>query len=302
MAEFLTCSIQSGSHGNCIYVEADGVRLLIDAGVSAKCLRERLAGIGRTPFDIDALLITHEHSDHTKSLAMFQRKFGVPVYITPATHTALGERIEPAEKETSGSRLQASGTATGTLWAHADPAPRVNRVPRELERRRGQQRGGGGIVHFQAGESFSIGPVSIHTARTPHDAVDGVVFIIEAAGRRLGIFTDLGHPFRALGELLASVNAAYLESNHELDMLWNGDYPYYLKQRIAGPGGHLANHEAADTLAKSASSHLNWVALAHLSAENNSPELALEAHRRKVGAMLPVSIAPRERASAFMAV
>jgi phosphoribosyl 1,2-cyclic phosphodiesterase len=309
VAEFLTCSIQSGSHGNCIYVEADGVRLLIDAGVTAKCLRDRLEAIGRSPHDIDAVLITHEHSDHTRCLAVFQRKYGFPVYITPATHRVLRERMDEAEScrpqaaGSVGNHGSATGpTAFGTLWAYANETPRVNAIPRELARRRGQQRGGGGVVHFRAGESFTIGAVRIHAAPTPHDAVDGVVFVIEASGKRLGIFTDLGHPFHALGELLSGVDAAYLESNHDPDMLWNGVYPYYLKQRIAGPAGHLANNESADVLNRSATARLNWVALAHLSGENNTPDLALETHRQTVGESLPVTVAPRDCASSLMRV
>jgi phosphoribosyl 1,2-cyclic phosphodiesterase len=309
VGEFLTCSIQSGSHGNCIYVEADGVRLLIDAGVSARKMRLALEAIGRSPYEIDALLVTHEHIDHTTSLGIFQRKFGMPVYTTARTHAVLLRRgLTHVEPEDCGSKIEdqrskiAVSYAQGTLFDPPADGVRVNRIPRDLERRRGQQPGGGGVVHFRAGETFSIGPVRIHSVRTPHDAVDGVVFIIEASGRRLGVFTDLGHPFRQLGELLEAVDAAYLESNYDAIMLRDGRYPPQLKQRIAGPAGHLSNDESAGVLWKSLHSRMKWVALAHLSQENNTPELALDTHRRRVGAMAPLTLAPRDRASPLLAV
>ncbi|MDX9975988.1 MAG: MBL fold metallo-hydrolase, partial [FCB group bacterium] len=85
----LTFSIQSGSNGNCIYVEAGDTRLLFDAGVSGRTLRTRMAEHGRSPEDVDALIISHEHIDHVRGAGVFQRKFGMPVFLTPATHAAV---------------------------------------------------------------------------------------------------------------------------------------------------------------------------------------------------------------------
>lgn len=81
----LILSLQSGSNGNCIYVETRGVKLLFDAGISGIQAAQRLAGHGRDIRDVDALVISHDHSDHTRSLGVFQRKFGLPVYITADT-------------------------------------------------------------------------------------------------------------------------------------------------------------------------------------------------------------------------
>ena len=78
-------SLQSGSNGNCIYVEADGVRLLFDAGISGIQVKERLALHGRNVTDLNALLISHDHVDHSRSMGIYQRKFGLPVYVTTKT-------------------------------------------------------------------------------------------------------------------------------------------------------------------------------------------------------------------------
>jgi len=85
-------SLQSGSNGNCIYLETAGVRLLFDAGISRLRAQERLALHGRNILGIDALLISHDHSDHVRSLGVFQRKFGLPAYVTPKTLKAAAVR------------------------------------------------------------------------------------------------------------------------------------------------------------------------------------------------------------------
>ena len=252
----ITFSIQSGSNGNCIYVEAGDTRLLFDAGVSGRRAKERMAEHGRNPRDCDALFISHEHGDHIASAGVFHRMFDVPIYITKPT-------------------LQAKRYDLGRL---------------------------SDVRHFEAGESIRMNGVVVHTVPTPHDAVDTVSFIVEFAGRRLGIFTDLGHPFPLLAELLGSLDAAYLESNYDADMLANGPYPDYLKERIAGGGGHLSNDQSADVVHRSAHDRLRWVALAHLSEENNTPETALETHRELVGSDVAFHVASRYFASPLLEV
>ena len=247
----LTFSLQSGSHGNAVYVEVGGVRLLVDAGISARQAELRARRHGRTLRGVDALLISHDHRDHVRCAGIYQRLFRTPIYATEPTYRA----------------------ARGE-WG------RVHDVRR-----------------FRAGESFEIGPAVVHTLPTPHDAVDGVAFVVEHAGRRLGILTDLGHPFAALGDLLATLDGAYLESNYDPQMLAGGPYPQFLKQRIAGLGGHLSNDEAVELVKPHAGGRLQWLAVAHLSAENNTPELALARHREAYGRELDVRLAPREGAS-----
>ncbi len=78
-------SLQSGSNGNCIYVEAAGSALLFDAGISGKQAAERLAACGRDIRAVDAVIISHDHADHARCLGIYQRKFGLPAFVTPAT-------------------------------------------------------------------------------------------------------------------------------------------------------------------------------------------------------------------------
>lgn len=256
MTHFVTFAVQSGSNGNCIYVEAGQTRLLFDAGVAARTVRERMAVHQRRPEDCDALIISHDHSDHTRCAGVYQRKFGVPMYLTSATRRAIR-------------------TDLGAL---------------------------GEVRYFQAGETLTIGDVRVHTFRTPHDAADGVMFVVEHDGRRLGIFTDLGHVFPVLEELLSVVDAAYLESNYDMAMLLDGPYPYHLKVRITGGAGHLSNVDSARLVRRTAARRHAWIALAHLSEQNNRPELALAEHQTHVGRDFPFSVCSRAAVTPLLSV
>ncbi len=160
----ITFSLQSGSNGNAIYVEAAGVRLLFDAGISGRLAEQRMAARGRDIRDVDALILSHDHADHVRCAGIYQRKFGLPIYLTRTTQRA--------------------------IWCDLGELTDVR--------------------YFRAGEPIKFGQVTVHTIRTPHDAADAVVFMIEAAGKRLGILTDLGHPFVGLYRLLEQLDAAYL--------------------------------------------------------------------------------------------
>jgi len=251
-------SLQSGSNGNCIYVEAGGRKLLFDAGVSGVCAAERLASHGRDIRLVDALIISHSHSDHVSSAGVFQRKYGIPLYVTQRCLAAAQMRC-----------------SLGNLKE---------------------------VHHFRSGSSIRLGGVVIHTVPTPHDSEDGVVFIVDDGTHRLGIMTDLGHVFQDLAGTIASLDAVLLESNYDPLMLANGPYPRYLKMRIKGPGGHISNHEAAELLARSAGTRLQWACLGHLSGENNSPELALKTHREALGNGLQIGVASRYGVSPVMLV
>ena len=251
----LTFSLQSGSNGNSIYVEADGARLLFDAGISGQQAQRRMARHGRDIRGVDAVLLSHDHADHVRCAGIYQRLFGLPIYVTELTHEAIGHQLGKAPD----------------------------------------------VRHFDAGESLSFGPVTVHTYPTPHDAVDGVVFVVECRGRRLGILTDLGHPFEGLAELLASVDAAYLESNYDPRMLEEGPYPLELKARIRGVGGHLSNEESAELVRLSGRRH-KWIALAHLSEQNNHPSVALQTHRAVLGGDQSLTVAGRYGVSELLRV
>lgn len=251
----VTFSLQSGSNGNCIYVEAGGARLLFDAGISGRMAEGRMRIHGRDIRDVDALIISHDHVDHVRCAGIFQRKFKLPIYMTRSTHRAI-----PCD--------------LGNLCD---------------------------LRYFEAGDPLTFDGVTVHTLPTPHDAADGLAFVVEHENRRLGILTDLGHPFKALCDCIETLDAVYLESNYDPEMLRLGPYPRYLQDRIRGPRGHLSNDEAAE-LVRTAAHRLKWAALAHLSQENNDPDLALDTHRRRIGRDFPLRMAGRYCVSEVMEV
>ncbi len=250
-----TFSLQSGSNGNAIYVEAGDVKLIFDAGISGKQARLRMALRERDIHDVDAVILSHRHGDHTRCAGVFNRAFKLPLYMTPATQHAISRFI-------------------GKVSA---------------------------VNLYQPGESLEFGPVTVHTVPTPHDAAESVGFIVEHEGKRLGILTDLGHPFKLLAGVLSDLDAAYLESNYDPVMLDEGGYPEDLKARIRGAGGHISNDEAA-ALLKHCLPSPSWVALAHLSEHNNDPNVALETHRMVLGECYPLHIASRYRVSDVFSV
>ena len=241
-------SIQSGSNGNSIFIDADKARFLIDAGVSAKQVEERLALYGYRSTDITGVLISHDHSDHMRSAGIYQRKWNVPLYVTSKTINTAIRRYD-----------------LGVL--------------RDLR-------------FFKSGDTLQFETIKIETIPTPHDATDGVAFVIDTGRSRLGVLTDLGHVFDGLRSLMPTLDAAILESNYDPKMLALGRYPVYLKKRIQGPRGHLSNFESAH-LVRDFGQKLKWVCLAHLSEENNEPDLALSTHKDIVGHRLPIHIAKR---------
>lgn len=250
-------SLQSGSNGNCVYVEADGVQLLVDAGISGRQAQARLALHGRDITAVDAVLISHDHVDHSRSLGIYHRKFGLPVYVTAKTyHAANRYDLGPIDD----------------------------------------------LRHFTAGETLRFGQVTVETISTPHDGVDGVVFVIDDGRRRLGVLTDLGHVFDELDGLISSLDAVLLESNYDPEMLRDGPYPEWLKDRIVGPAGHISNVEAAELLLASASERMQWACLGHLSQDNNTPKVALATHRQVLRDRLPLHVATRYGATGVLEV
>jgi phosphoribosyl 1,2-cyclic phosphodiesterase len=240
-------SLQSGSNGNCIFVEAGGVRLVFDAGIGAREAERRLGAFGGTLCGAHALVLSHNHTDHVRSAGAFHRLYGVPLYMTHGTHRAVRHGL-------------------------GRTAP---------------------VGCFRPGQALSFGEVTVQTIPTPHDGADGVAFVVEHEGCRLGILTDLGHVFAALKRIVPTLDAVLIESNYDPRMLEDGPYPWDLQERIRGRGGHLSNDESAALLRASGNGRLQWACLAHLSANNNTPELALAAHQHALGDRLPLHVASR---------
>lgn len=242
-------ALQSGSSGNCIYVESCGTRLLFDAGINGRQAEARLAGHGRNIRDVDAVIISHDHGDHVRHAGVYQRKFGLPLYITRKTYdTAVGRH----------------------------PLGKLHDVR-----------------FFHSDGTLCFGNLRVEAIATPHDASDGAAFVISSGGRRLGIMTDLGHAFDGLAGLLGSLDAVFIESNYDADMLEQGPYPAFLKKRIKGPEGHLSNIESAELLKLTAGKRLKWACLSHLSEQNNSPAVVLRTHRDILQHDLALYIADR---------
>ncbi len=255
----IAISLQSGSSGNCVYIEAGGVRLLVDAGITGVQAKERLAAHGRDIREVDAVLISHDHGDHIRHAGVYQRKFGIPIYVTPATLAAASTRCN-----------------LGKLTE---------------------------VRTFRANDKIRFGNVLVHAIPTPHDGVDGSAFVIEAGQRRIGVLTDLGHVFKDLARIVASLDAVFLESNYDPEMLAAGPYPAYLKQRIRGPKGHLSNHEAAELLRRaSGEKRLQWACLSHLSEENNHPDVALKTHRDAISGEVTLYVADRYQSTNLFTV
>ena len=252
----IAISLQSGSSGNCTYVETNGIKLLFDAGICGSTASSRLAAYGRDIREVDALIISHDHSDHINYAGVYQRKYGLPIYTTKKT-------LRKVEKQKRLGKLDV-------------------------------------VNLFLAGEKLHFGKVSVQTIPTPHDCADGVAFAISSGGKQLGILTDLGHAFKELYSVMASLDAVFIESNYDPVMLANGPYPGFLKKRIQGPKGHISNAESAELL--QAGNKLKWACLAHISEANNEPKVALRTHREIVGHTLPFHTASRYVSTGILAV
>ncbi|MDR3198813.1 MAG: MBL fold metallo-hydrolase [Planctomycetaceae bacterium] len=210
MKTFRMISLQSGSNGNCYFVETGNVRLLIDAGITASRTVERLTHFGIDIASVQGIVISHAHSDHICGAGVLHRRYKIPVWLTQGTYNQV---TTPSKISRKLGKLQ---------------EPRI----------------------FHAGESLQFENLTIETISTPHDAPDSVCFVFDDGLTRLGIMTDLGCHFLGLGEVVETLDAILLESNYDEKMLETGAYPEELKQRIQGDGGHLSNTESAGLIRK----------------------------------------------------
>jgi phosphoribosyl 1,2-cyclic phosphodiesterase len=239
----------SGSAGNCTYVETGETRVLVDAGFSPRQIRQRLATIGRTPENLSAIFITHEHTDHISGLLGLADKFQIPVFCNRATQDA-------------------------TIWAFKskwsstkDPALNGLDAGDSLKSKIDWR-------IFSTGDSFELDNLLVETFSIPHDAQDPVGFLLRTPSSNIGFATDLGHTTKLVIERIRIANVLVLESNHDVKMLQNSRRSWALKQRILGRHGHLSNVAAAEAAAQIMSANLRHLYLAHLSRECNKPEIA----------------------------
>jgi phosphoribosyl 1,2-cyclic phosphodiesterase len=167
-----------------------------------------------------------------------------------------------------------------------------------------QQAAEGVSLHFcRDGDRLAIGALEFFPYTVPHDAREPLQFVASDGYRRLGVLTDAGHATPRLIEVLGGCDALMLECNHDRRMLANSNYPPSLKQRIGGPFGHLSNQTSAEILAAIDKQRLKTVVGAHLSKQNNTPELALAALCSVLDATrVSVTVACQERGLEWTAV
>ncbi len=231
-------SLFSGSKGNCTLVRVGNTRILIDAGMSCRAIERALCTVGEQLADINAIFITHEHSDHTKALPVLLKKHPVPVHLADATAKELSQ----------------SGFPTDCFAVH--PVCFSVKVAADKD------------APILSVQSFAI----------PHDSRCCVGYRFTAEGEGYShiaaIATDMGCVTEDIRTSLCGAREVILESNHDENMLMMGPYPYELKRRILSDHGHLSNTCAAEFLCELTDGAARHILLAHLSPENNTPELA----------------------------
>ena len=258
-------SLYSGSSGNAIYISNERTHILVDAGLSGKRIEESMAAIGGDIRDIQAIVISHEHIDHTMGAGILSRRFGIPIYANHRTWEAMRNQLKQIKPEC--------------------------------------------IKVFSTGQAFSIGDVEVRTFYAPHDAAEPVGFRFCCHNKTATVATDIGHMDRELLSNLEGSDAILIESNHDIEMLKMGRYPWPLKQRILGDSGHLCNEVAGKVVAYLASKGTQKFLLGHLSAENNFPELAFQTVKNALseksiiaGKDVYLSVAFRDRVSEAICV
>ncbi|MGH9589734.1 MAG: MBL fold metallo-hydrolase [Terracidiphilus sp.] len=298
--------LASGSRGNAAIVSGGCTRVLVDAGLSCRELFRRMKIAGEDPQTLDAIVITHEHQDHVNGLAVTARKLGIPVYFTEPTHRAWMRWISPRRQMTYAQWVELCRKQTEERQAEAptddlNPAEPEPRVAAETAGPEPSGESGStpltpepetsaparedptwlpAVDYFEAGRPFEIGDIQVSPFTIPHDAADPVGFVFRAEGVRMGFATDLGYIPPNVKAQFAGLHLLLLESNHDLEMLRDGPYPWSVKQRVLSRVGHLSNDAAADFLENSYDGQAAYVILAHLSENNNLPDLARVAAER----------------------
>jgi phosphoribosyl 1,2-cyclic phosphodiesterase len=265
------CSIASGSSGNSYLVRTDSTAVVIDAGIPARRAIEGLIAAQTDPGEVKALLITHEHTDHISGARPLSGRIGgAAVFASRGTWDGIG------------------GVATG-------------RGARLLVEERRKE-------SFEPGDRFAVGDIEIQTVPLSHDAASPSGYVLTSVRGEGGvsIITDTGVFTEEMASLTADADIFVVEANHDVDMLVHGRYPAFLKQRILSDSGHLSNEAAADAVLRVAALERKGrcVLLAHLSAENNTPDAAEGTVTRLLaedgyhsGRDLYIGVLPRRRVS-----
>ena len=224
------CLLASSSKGNATYIEQNNTKVLIDLGMSASYVEQKLKEIEVNPKELAAILITHTHSDHIKGLDVFYKKYKTNIYITK---------------------------------------PMENDLLRMTN-----------IKDFNyLKEENNIKDINFKIMHLSHDSEDTIGFIFED---KLVYITDTGYININHYDKIKNKKAYIFESNHDVEMLMNGPYPFYLQQRIISDEGHLSNHDSAYHLSKIIGDNTKYIILAHISEKNNDEIKILEEHNKVV--------------------
>lgn len=242
-------SFGSGSSGNSSYIGTGREGIIIDAGVDNKFVVQTLADNGIDMKAVKGIIVTHDHGDHIRYIySLVSRYPHIGVYCTPRCFNGIMRRHN------------------------------VSRRLKDYHR------------PIYKEHPFTLAGFEVTAFDVSHDGSDNAGFFISGAGDstdgvRFAIATDLGCITPRVDHYMRQARFIVIESNYDARMLANGPYPTYLKARIAAPNGHLDNMESARFVSSIVSPGLSHIFLCHLSHDNNTPAIALEAMRRALAAV-----------------
>lgn len=239
-------SIASSSDGNCTYIYTDKAAILIDSGIAIKNISPHITN------KLDAIFITHEHSDHIKSTPAIGRKYKIPIYIHKECYKKL-EYEEWFEK-----------------FAYDKKQDKNKRKPKFDKC---------SVIYVEPSKTYEVGDLKITPFSTPHDAAYSLGYIIEdtTTNKKLGYLTDCGSFTKLMEMYLSNCDGYLIETDYDEELLDEFDrYDEFLKDRIRSSVGHLSNKQTFDFLEKLGIDKTEFVVFCHLSKRTNSPELVLK--------------------------
>ena len=224
--------LASGSKGNSTYIEGNNAKILIDLGMTNSYIEDKLNSIGVDPDSINAIFITHTHTDHIAGIKVFIKKHNPVVYLTKEMYLELKDIVKD---------------------------------------------------YVILEDKVTISDLTINYFKTSHDTSSSVGYIITSTNTSFVYVTDTGYINVKNFPELTNKNMYVFESNHDVSMLMNNErYPYQTKMRILGDEGHLSNVQSSDYLKRLVGDNTKYIILAHLSEQNNSPELAFNTLKNKL--------------------
>ena len=230
MARF--CPLFRGSSGNSYYIGSGDYGILVDAGKSAKQLTTILDICGIPLRAVQAVFITHEHSDHIKGVGVLARRYNLDVYANEKTWQMIDERNMIGKLDLAQKHI------------------------------------------FERGKTLTLGDIDIESFGVSHDAVEPQFYRLMKDNKSFVVLTDTGYVSDRMAGIIENADGYLIESNHDVEILRSGSYPWSLKQRILSDKGHLSNEDGAGTMIRTIGNHTKKIYLGHLSKENNIKELA----------------------------